>query len=123
MTLKAYLWGVGLASLVALISFLLILFFVSPEGDNGVVLVLVLASLFLSLCGFFSLLGLAWRRFKFRQQEIKDFLGVSFREGTLLSLLLVGFLLLQAFQVFYWWTALFFLIIVIAIELAFLYQE
>jgi len=123
MTLKIYLWGIGLASFIALISFLTILWFVSPEGNNAIVLSLLFSSLFLSLCGFFSLAGLGWRRLKFKGRPIDIFLGISFREGTLLSLLLIGFLIMQTFGVFYWWSSLFFLIIILAIEMAFLYRD
>ena len=123
MTLRAYLWGIGLASFIALVSFLTILWFVSPESNNAVILFLLFFSLFLSLCGFFGLTGLGWRRLKFKGKPLDLFLGVSFREGTLLSLLLVGFLIMQAFGVFYWWAALIFLIIILAIEMAFLYRD
>lgn len=123
MTLKAYLWGIGLASFIALISFLTILWFVSPEGNNIAVLCLLFSSLFLSLCGFFGLAGLGWRRLKLKGKSLDIFLGVSFREGALLSFLLVGFLIMQAFGAFYWWASLFFLIIILAIEMAFLYRD
>ena len=123
MNLKAYLWGIGLASMVALVSFLSILWFVSPEGNSGMVLFLLFLSLFLSLCGFFGLLGVGWRKLRFGHRPVANFLRVSFREGTLLSLLLIGFLMMQATGVFYWWTSLIFLIIIAAIEIAFLYQD
>jgi len=123
MTLKAYLWGIGLASFIALVSFLTILWFVSPENNSAIILCLLFFSLFLSLCGFFGLVGLGWRRLKLKGKSLDIFLGVSFREGTLLSLLLVGFLIMQAFGVFYWWSSLIFLIIILAIEMAFLYQD
>ena len=123
MTPRAYLWGIGLASFIALISFLTILWFVSPEGNNAAVLFLLFSSLFLSLYGFFGLAGLGWRRLKFKGRSLDIILGVSFREGTLLSLLLVGFLIMQAFGVFYWWSSSFFLIIILAIEMAFLYRD
>jgi hypothetical protein len=123
MTLKSYLWGIGLASFLALISFLAILWFVSPEGGGPAILILLFLSLFLALCGFFSLLGFYFRRLRYKDEMTMSFLTVSFREGTLLSLLLVGFLIMQTAKVFYWWTALIFLIIVVAIEMAFLYEE
>lgn len=123
MTLKVYLWGVGLASILALISFGAILWFVSPEGSEGGILVLLFLSLFLALCGFFGLAGFYWRRWRNKNAIAQSLLTISFREGTLLSLLLVGFLIMKVYQVFYWWTALIFLILTVAIEMAFLYQE
>ena len=123
MTLKSYLWGIGLASLLALISFSMILWFVSPSGGSTGILILLFLSLFLALCGIFGLLGFYWRQRRDSSALAQSLLTTSFREGTLLSLLLVGFLIMNACQVFYWWTALIFLIITGAIEIAFLYQE
>lgn len=122
MTHKVYLWGMGLASFLAFISFTAILLFVSPEGGNAGILILLFLSLFLALCGFFGLLGFFIRR-RMNNDLIDSLLTTSFREGTLLSILLVGFLIMKVCQVFYWWTALIFLIITAAIEIAFLYQE
>lgn len=122
MTHKVYLWGIGLASFLAFVSFGAILFFVSPEGGNPGILILFFLSLFLALCGFFGLAGFFIRR-RIKNSLAESLLTVSFREGTLLSLLLVGFLIMKVSQVFYWWTALIFLILVAAIEIAFLYEE
>lgn len=123
MTLKSYLWGVGLASFLALISFAAILWFVSPDGGNAGVLVLLFLSLFLALCGIFGLAGFYWRNRRAAGAVAASLLTTSFREGTLLALLLVGFLIMNVYRVFYWWTALIFLILTVAIEMAFLYQE
>ncbi|OGZ40689.1 MAG: hypothetical protein A3B04_00630 [Candidatus Portnoybacteria bacterium RIFCSPLOWO2_02_FULL_39_11] len=125
MTIKSYLWGMGLASVLASISFIAILLFVSPEGagSGGGVLILLFLSLFLALCGIFGLLGYHLRRRRAGSEMAINLLTISFREGTLLGLLLVGFLIMKVYLVFYWWTALIFLILMVAIEMAFLYQE
>ena len=123
MALKVYLWLMALASVLALFSFLAILWFFSPQNAGGAVILLLFLSLFLALCGCFGLLGFYFRRRSQRAKPAIYFLGISFREGTLLSALLVGFLTMKFFQVFYWWTALIFLIIIVAIEMAFLYRE
>ncbi|PIV38488.1 MAG: hypothetical protein COS30_01835 [Candidatus Portnoybacteria bacterium CG02_land_8_20_14_3_00_45_8] len=123
MTLKTYLWLIALASFVALGCFLGILWCFSPQNANPTILILLFLSLFLAMCGFFSLFGFYWRRKRNKTKPAEHFLGTSFREGTLLSLLLIGFLLMQLGGVFYWWTSSIFLIIVVAIEIAFLQQE
>jgi len=115
MTSKSYLWGMGLASGLAFISFAAIMYFVSPEGDSAGILVLLFLSLFLALCGFFGLVGFFIRRRRAASALATSLLTTSFREGTLLSLLLVGFLIMKTYQVFYWWTALIFLILTAAI--------
>lgn len=113
----------GLASLLAFISFASILWFVSPEGGSTGILILLFLSLFLALCGLFGLAGFFVRRRRRKDALVTSLLTVSFREGTLLSLLLVGFLIMKVCQVFYWWTSLIFLVLILAIEMAFLYQE
>lgn len=123
MNLKAYFWLIGFASALALCSFFALLWFFSPQNANAPILILLFISLFLALCGIFSLAALYFRRRRNRDQIIEDLLGVSFREGSLLSGLLVGFLLMQFFNIFYWWLALIFLIIVVAIEAVFLAQN
>ena len=123
MNLRGYLWSIGLASVVALVSFLAILWFFTPQNADLLVFSLLLLSLFMALWGFFSLSGFYLRKRKHREKSAVSFLSISFREGALLSLLLVGFLLMRLTQVFYWWTALIFLIIIVAIEMACLNQE
>lgn len=123
MSLRAYLWGVGLASFLALISFSAILWFVSPEGGNAGILLLLFLTLFLALFGIFGLVGFYWRWRKDREALTESLLTTSFREGALLGLIFVGFLAMKFFSIFYWWLALIFLIITGAIEMAFLYQE
>ena len=123
MSLKLYLWLMGLASLLAMISFLAILWFFSPQNANVTILALLFLCLFIALCGFFSLLGFYIRRRRNKAQAASYFFGISLREGTLLSLLLVGFLLMRAAKIFSWWLALIFLIIIVAIEVVFIRQE
>jgi FtsH-binding integral membrane protein len=122
MRTKTYLWLTGLASLLALASFLAIIWFFSPQNASAAILILLFLSLFLALCGFFSLSALYFRRRKYWEEPLLH-LGISFREGSLLSGLLVGFLLMRYFSIFSWWLALIFLIVVVAIELAFLKRE
>lgn len=122
MSLKACLWGIGAASFLTLASFLAILWFFSPQNADPIILFLLLASLFMGLAGLFALSGFYFR-FRRQKETLVESLGVSLREGTLLSVLLVGFLLMKSAGVFYWWLALIFLIVVTAIEAAFLSQE
>lgn len=116
----AYIGLISGASILSLGSFLSILWFFSPENSNAPILFLLFFSLFFALCGLFSLIALYFHQRKNKQQPLEYFFGISFREGTLLSSLLVGYILLQFFGIFYWWLALIFLIIIVAIELAFL---
>jgi predicted MFS family arabinose efflux permease len=122
MRLKSYVIWIILATILAFASFVAIIWFFSPEHSSPAILTLFFLSLFLSLCGLFSLIALYFRKRR-QNTEIMALMGISFREGTLLSGLLIGMLLMQYYNIFYWWLALIFLIIVIAIEMAFASQE
>jgi len=119
MSIKSYLWPVLAASFLALSSFVAIIWFFSPENAGWAVKSLMFMSLFLGLWGVFSLIGFGIYGRK-RTRSAEELLAISFREGFFLSLLLVGFLLMRATNVFYWWSALIFLIVIVAIEVVIL---
>jgi O-antigen/teichoic acid export membrane protein len=118
---KICLWLMGLASFLALVSLAAILWFFSPQNAGWPILILLFLSLFLALCGFFSLIGFWLRRRKNGQEQ--EVLVIALREGVLLSGLLVSFMVLKALNIFWWWSALIFLVIVVAIEIAFLSKQ
>jgi len=120
MSLKIYLWLMGLASFLALVSLAAILWFFSPQNAGWPILILLFLSLFLALCGFFSLIGFWLRR---KNGQAPELLGIALREGALLSGLLVSFMVLKAMKIFWWWSALIFLVIIVAIEIAFLSKQ
>ncbi len=124
MTLKIYLSGIIFTTALALVSFLLILEFFPPESADAFLLGLLFFSLFVGLVGIFSLSGFYVRKRKHVGLHPFKFLGISFRQGTLLSLLLVGTLFLRAFMSYYWWWgSMILLIMIIAIEFFFLRSQ
>ncbi len=116
MTLKLYLAGVIFTTALALGAFFLIIGFFSPEGADALLLILLFFSLFVGLTGLFSLAGFFVRKKKNKSQAPFRFLGVSFRQGTLLALLLAGSLFLRTYQIFWWGSSLILLVLVLAAE-------
>lgn len=123
MTLKLYLIGIIFTIVLAFASFFSIIIFFSPEGTDALLRFLLFISLFIGLTGFFGLVGFLLRKKKYHKFDTSNFFGVSFRQGTLLSVLLVGSLFLRAFVTFWWWGSLVLLILVLAIEFFFLREQ
>jgi len=123
MSLKSYLWPVALASALALASFIAIMGFFTPENAGLTIKTLLFLSLFLGLWGIFSLAGVFIHRRLKRARGAEELLAVAFREGFFLSALLIGFILMRIEQIFFWWSALIFLIIITAIEVAILGKD
>ena len=123
MTLKLYLIGIIFTIVLAFASFFSIIIFFSPEGTDALLQFLLFISLFIGLTGLFGLIGFFLRKKKYRKIDASSFFGVSFRQGTLLSVLLVGSLFLRAFTSFWLWGSLVLLILVLIIEFFFLRKE
>ncbi len=119
MTLSSYLWGIRLAAFFALVVFSLVVFNIDPRSSVLFGPVLFYATLFLALSGIF-ILFLTWIRRKISRQEVFSYLGMSFRQGVLLSFLAIALLALQSFGFLIWWSGLLALSAVLLAELYFL---
>jgi hypothetical protein len=120
MTLKSYLWGMRFSAIFSATAFVLILFYTDPEKGELPVKLAFYLTLFLFLSSIFVLMLTAARR-KFRKEgAVFSDLGVSFREGSLLSLLVMSLLILQSFRFLTWWDGLLAVAGIFLIELYFL---
>lgn len=90
------------ATLVSWGGFGFVLFFVDPDSSWLSLLVFYL-TLALSLIGTLTLLGYRVRQAASRGEESYDNLGVSLRQGILLTLGLIGVLFLQSLRLLNWW--------------------
>jgi len=120
MTLKSYIWGMRLVVLFSAIAWALVFNFVDPEKSGAAGKLLFYVVLFFILGGLFNLF-LLWIR--------KKTLGVdgaalnvvlSFRQGMLLSIFVIGLLLLQSFRVLIWWDGMLLFAGIFLVELYFL---
>lgn len=120
MTLKLYLWGIRLVTLLAIGGWIAVITKVDPDKSGALGQALFYFSLFLTLSGIF-ILFLTWLKRKFSDpQNLTENLKISFRQGLLLALLAVILLLLQNRRILTWWDGLLAVAGVFLIELYFL---
>lgn len=120
MTLKSYLWGMRLSTFLALATWGLATYYIDPEKGGIPGRFIFYFTFFLFLSGVFVLiLSFLRRRFGKNGVVLSD-LGVSFREGILLALLVVILFILQSFRVLIWWDGLLVVAGIFLVELYFL---
>jgi len=120
MTLKTYFGGMKLITFLSLIAWGLVIYSVDPEKAGIAGQVMFYASMFLAIAGVFVLF-LTWMRKRARDEETPFiYIGMSFRQGTLLAFLAVTLLVLQNFKVLTWWDGLLLVAAIFIVELYFL---
>jgi len=109
MNLPVYFIGLIVASLLAGLCLAAILVYFNPSSAGLLILILFYLSLFILSTSIFTLIGLFVRRVSQKQgtrlariQAIRH-LEVSFRQGLLLSLILITALILQSQRLLTWW--------------------
>jgi len=115
MTLKKYLIFMGISTLICWLSFISVVFNISPE-EGVIALILFYLSLFFSLLGTFFLIGFFTRVLLNRKLPPFRHLNVSFRQAILFSILVIGSLILKASDLLRWWNLLFFILFLITLE-------
>jgi hypothetical protein len=108
MNLSVYLTGLILASLVAGACLTAILIYFNPDSSGFLIFTLFYLSLFIGSTAIFTLIGLLIRRIPKRRsasQAVRQ-LEISFRQGLLLSMILIVALILQSQRVLAWWNVL-----------------
>ena len=120
MTLRSYLIGMLICSLLCLGSWILILIYVDPTTAGLLEFALFYLSLFFGLAGTFTLIGFYFRRLFAKNEIVFAHIGVSFRQGIFLAIILAGSLLLQNLGIFIWWTALLFIASITLLEFYFM---
>ncbi|MDD5589597.1 MAG: hypothetical protein PHQ47_00270 [Candidatus Portnoybacteria bacterium] len=120
MTLKVYLSGIVSSTAIALVAFLMVIGIFSPDKADESLVLLVFFSLFTALSGIFGLAGFFVRKKKWPHLASFKFLGISFRQGSLLAFLATGLLFFRAFEIIWPLSGLFLLLMVFATEYFFL---
>ena len=126
MAQKAFRWGMWLVLMFGLLAVVLVITFFSPYQNqnpterNFTNISLFYFSLSVFMTGFFSLF-LFWLKRKTSSEELLQVhMGVSFRQGLFLSIIVTVILILQSFRVLTWWDGLLAVGAVLMIELYFL---
>ena len=123
MTLRRYLTFIAVGTGISWLAWLLVLFRVSPDQVGGWGVALFFISLFMTLWGTLTLLGMVVR-FLFLKQEIIYYQVLnSYRQGAFASLILVLILVLQSFRILAWWNALLLVVGLSVVEYYFLSKQ
>lgn len=123
MTLKAYIWGMRFLTLLFLLAFGLVLFYIDPENWGNIGKLIFYLTLFLLLTGLFNLFLLFFRRKIISDDETLEKINFSFRQAVLLALLATSLLMLQSFRMLVWWDGLLVVAGIFLIELYFLSKK
>lgn len=123
MTLKSYIWGMRLVALFSFIVGVLVVIYTDPEKSGIIGLVLFYLIAFFFLSSFFNLFLLWIRKKTLGSEAVALNIGLSFRQGVLLSIFAVGMLVLQSLQMLVWWDGLLLLAGVFVVELYFLSKK
>ncbi len=126
MSMGAFLWGMRLVMLVGFMGAVGMIFSITPYLDtnsfetNYFTISLFYLFLFMFLMGMFSLFLFRLRGRGETDDESKTNAGVSFRQGFLLGLMILGILILQSFRILVWWDGLLVVGAVLVAELYYL---
>lgn len=122
MTLKSYLWGMRISTLLTFIAWCLAVYYIDPEKAGMLEQALFYLTLFLFLTGLFTLFFSFLRR-KISAEDSHLHLGMNFREGALISLLAATLLFFQSENMLVWWSGLLVVAAVLLVELYFLTRQ
>ncbi len=120
MSLKLYLIGMGLGTILCLASFILVIVYINPQESPVFGPAALFASLFLGLTGLFTLIGYFLRVIVSKNEVLFSHIAPSFRQGILLAAGFTGLFILQAFRILTWWDALILIAMIILFEFYFL---
>lgn len=119
MTLKSYLWGMRVSLILSLAAWGIVVYYVDPEHSGKIGYLLFYLTLFLFLSALFILILVPAKRMA-RSEISSGQISASFRQGIILSLLVVFLLFLQSFRALTWWDGLLAVAGALLLELFFL---
>jgi hypothetical protein len=120
MTLRQYLILMTISAIFCWVIWVSVLYLIDPTQAGFLGFTFFYLSLFLSVVGTMSVMGLILRM-KFGKEELVfRTVTVSFRQATLLGLLVIGGLILKSQRILTWWNILFLVLALIVIEFFFI---
>ena len=112
-----------LATATCIVAFILTIIFINPQSGKALGLILFYLSLFLSLLGVFSLLGLMIRLYIFKHELPLQKVKTALRQSFWISSISVISLILQSFRILAWWNIFLLLIAFMIFEALFILEE
>jgi hypothetical protein len=123
MTLRAYIWGMSIVTLISLVALVGVLNYIDPSASGLIGKTLFFLVAFFVLSGMFNLILLRLRKKIINSENIHANIGLSFRQGVLLAILAIGILILQGLRLLVWWDALILLGGIFLIEVYFVVKS
>lgn len=112
---------IGLGSLIAWATWLLVLFTVNPFESGFLGFGMFYIALMVALVGTLSIVGFGIRMLIYKHEAVVlREVTTAFRQACLLSIVLIGSLLLQSKSLLAWWNVLLFILLISILELFFL---
>ena len=106
MTLKSYLWGLRIIALISVISWVIVIVNIDPDVSVFVGQGLFFVSMFAMLSSTLTLFFTWMRKTMSGGESAFVHLGMSLRQGILISLLVIVLLFFQRLQILVWWDGL-----------------
>lgn len=123
MSIRAYIWGLIISTLLASGAWIFVVFYIDPEESGIIGKIFFYISLFLFISGFLVSF-FVWLRKKFVGENVAvETIGLSFRQGVLLATFPVAIIILKGSGYLVWWNALLVLAGIFLIELYFLSKD
>jgi hypothetical protein len=97
-----------------------VLYLIDPTSAGILGFVFFYLSLFLSLAGTLSVLGLLLRMKFGKKEAVFKTVTTSFRQATMLGLLVIGSLFLKSKNLLTWWNIVFLILALIVLEFFFI---
>ena len=120
MSLRSYILLMLLTTVACYLALFAVIYYFDPQNGGPIALTFFYASLFLSLLGTFSLIGLIVRIIFTSSQLVFKKVVVSFRQGIWFSLLVITSLFLQSVNLLGWKNIAFLILALAILELFFM---
>lgn len=120
MTLRSYLNSMAVATSIAFMGWVLVLFYIDPTSSGYMGLTLFYTTLFLGLMGFFTLISFSLKRWISNNEIIFAYIASSFRQGFWLAIIIIGLMIMQGARILNWWDALLYIGAISLLELYFI---
>ncbi len=123
MSIRSYIWGLIVSTLLALGAWIFVVFYIDPEEAGIIGKIFFYVSLLLFISGFLVSF-FVWLRKRFVGEDVAaETIALSFRQGMLLAAFPIIVIALKGSGYLVWWNALLVLAGIFLIELYFLSRD
>ena len=120
MTLRQYLIALALGTAISISSWCIVMLAIDPATAGALAFFVFYLTLGGGIAGMFTIAGTALRSWKYPEKPIESAVARSFRQGILLSILVIAALILLSHSIFSFGTMLLLVVLVALVELLFL---